>query len=145
MPAATKPGLGWGTIVSLHNGTALVALAQVKDCNIPESETDELQSTHYQSPDRYREFVSGLKTRGEFTVEMNYLPGSPTDVLCRAADAAADVRPLRIIVPNETGAGAQQIDFTGFVKGYTRGNDLDGLRMATLTVKVSGNLAEVAV
>jgi predicted secreted protein len=144
MAAATKPGLGAGTIVKMHNGTALTVLAEVNDCSIPEAETDEVETTHYASSGRIREFIAGLTDLGEIEVKMNYIPGSPTDVLCRAAATAKDNRAFQITIPDQAGAASQLIDFTGFVKKYSRSNPMDGLREATLMVRVAGAATETA-
>jgi predicted secreted protein len=142
MPAATLPGIGHGTTVWLHNGTALTQLAKVKDVKIPQTEIDELEVTHYQSANRTREYVAGLKTLQDVEVELFYVPGSATDILCRAARDVADNRAVRIIVPNETGAGAVQFDFPAFVKTYAPTNEVDGVRMATLTLKPAAATTE---
>lgn len=136
--------IGWGTEFSLHNGTALTELEGVFNIGIPEATTDDVEITHYKSAGRYREFIAGLKDRGEFQVEMNYVPGSPTDLLCQAALAAGDRRPFQSVLPDDEGEPAWAIDGTAYAKGYTRAVPVDDRLTAVLTMRVSGDVAEAA-
>lgn len=134
--------IGHGTEFHLHNGTALTELVGVFNVTIPEASVDDVEITHYKSPGRYREFMAGLKDRGEFAVEMNFVPGSATDLLCQAALAANDIRTFKIALPDDAGEPAWDIDGTAYVKGYTREVPVDDRLTATITLRVSGDLAE---
>lgn len=134
--------IGWGTEAHLHNGTALTELLGVFNVSIPEANVDDVETTHYKSPNRYREFMAGLKDRGEFQIEMNYVAGSPTDLLCQGALAAANNRPFQIVLPDDEGAAAWSIDGSGYAKGYSRAIPVDDRMTATLTIRVSGDVTE---
>lgn len=138
----TGETIGWGTEFSLHNGTALTELEGVFNISIPESSVDDVEITHYKSAGKYREFIAGLKDRGEFQVEMNYVPGSPTDLLCQAAVAAADRRAFQSVLPDDVGDPAWAIDGTAYAKGYTRAVPVDDRLTSVLTMRVSGDVTE---
>jgi len=133
---------GWDTEVKLHNGTALTALDAVFDVGLPEDTVDEIDTTHYKSPGKRREFMAGLIDGGEIQIQMNYRPGSATDLLLTAAKAARDVRDWEITIPD--GATGWVFSGSGFVKSYTKTNPLDGKREATAIIRVSGDVAEAA-
>jgi predicted secreted protein len=137
-------GIGAGTEFHLHNGTALTELVGVFNVTIPESTTDDVETTHYKSAGRFREFIAGLKDRGEFTVEMNFVAGNATDILCRAADAASDTRAFKIVLPDDAGDAAWEIEGTAYAKGYSRNIPIDDRMTAVLTLRVSGDLTEAA-
>lgn len=137
-------GIGWGTEFHLHNGTSLIELVGVFNVGIPEATADDVEITHYKSPDKYREYIQGLKDRGEFVVEMNYVAGSATDILCQAALAAGDTRPFQTVLPDDAGDPAWEIDGTAYVKGYTRNIPVDDRMTAQLTLRVSGSVTEGA-
>lgn len=137
--------IGWGSEFSLHNGTALTELDEVTEINFPEFESEEIEVTHLKSPGRKREYIAGMSDGGEFDVTMNYIPGSTTDLLCQAAEAAKDVRQWEIGVSAADGTIERAIAGTGFVKKYARnGLSPDGVKQAVLTIKVSGNVTEAA-
>lgn len=142
---ATAESIGWGTTVKLHNGSALTELLLVTDVSIPEVTTEEVETTHMKSTGKFRQFIAGLKDAGEFQVTMSLVPGSATDILCRAADAAGDQRAWQITLTDEDSVDTWTIDGTGFAKGYSRTNPLDGKKEAVLTIRVSGALTEATV
>lgn len=137
--------IGWGSTFELHNGTALTALAEVTEITIPEAVIDTVEVTHLTSANRYKEFIKGLIDAGEFTVTMNYAPGSATDILCRGALTAATGRAFNITLSDAAGAAEWEIAGTALVTGYTRNPIVAGeAKTASLTMKVSGALTEAA-
>jgi len=135
--------IGWGGEVHLHNGTALTELVEVVSFALPDEEVDEVEVTHLKSPNRRREFISGLSDAGTVDVELNYVPGSTTDALIRAAKAAGDSRAVRFVIPD--GTGTWQIDTFAYVSGYSRGPVAAGDKMsATLRLRITGAQTEAA-
>jgi hypothetical protein len=55
---------------------------------------------------RRKEFVAGLIDGGEFTVTLNYVPGSATDLAADRGEGSRDTRKIRIVIPDESGTGA---------------------------------------
>ncbi len=137
--------IGWGTGFALHNGTSLFEFEGVFNVGIPESSVDDVEITHYKSPGKYRQFMAGLKDRGEFVVEMNYVAGSPTDLLCQAALAASNTRAFETQLPDDEGDAVWNIDGDAYVKGYSRAIPVDDRMTAQLTLRVSGDVTEGAV
>lgn len=139
----TEARIGWGGQfwVSTDNTEAnLVELAEVRDVGFPSTEADEHEVTHLKSPDRYKEFIAGLRDGGEFPASFNYDPGSATDLLMAAASATGTVRKMRIAIPDTSGTGTIDWNFTfsAFVKKY--GPDTmepNAPIIATATIRVS--------
>lgn len=119
----TESRIGWGG--ELHVSTDLteanlVEIAEVRDVSFPSTEADEHEVTHLKSPDRYKEFISGLRDGGECTATINYDPGSASDLLLAAASETGTLRKVRIVVPDTSGTGTADWNFTfiAFVKKY---------------------------
>lgn len=138
-------GIGWGASAFLHNGTALTELVGVFNLTLPNPQTDDVEVTHYKSPNREREYIAGLIENGEIQLEMNYIAGSPTDLLLSAAKTAGNVRACKIIVPSSATANGWQFTFNVYVKGYERAIPVDDRMTAVATVKVAGAVTETAV
>lgn len=136
--------IGWGTEFHLHNGTSLIELDGVFNVTIPESTADDVEVTHYKSPGKTRQYIAGLKDLGEFTVEMNFVAGSPTDLLCQTALAAGDNRAFKTVLPDDAGEPAWEIDGSAYVKGYTRNIPVDDRMTAQLTLRAAGATTEGA-
>lgn len=134
--------IGWDSEFHLHNGTILTQLAEVFSVTIPNAEVDQIEATHYQSPNRSREYISGLKDSGEMTVEMNYIAGSTTDALIVAARAAGNARAFKIVVPTAT--VGWKFEGQAIVTGYERNIPLDDKMTAVMTLKVTGEVTESA-
>lgn len=136
--------IGWGG--KLYLGTdntegTLTLLAEVRSTGFPQDETDEHEVTHLNSPSRYKEFIQGLIDAGEFTATLNYIPGSATDLLLTAAKEAGTIRKARIVVPDETGTGTADWNFTFsvFVKRYAPDNmEPNAPITATAVFRVTG-------
>lgn len=140
----TEARIGWGgrLYLSTDNTEAnLAELLECRDCGFPQDETDESEATHLRSPGRRREFVAGLIDGGEFTATFNYIPGNATDLLLTGAKEAGTTRKIRIVIPDETGAGTPDWNFvtSTFVKRYAPDNMVPGdVITATATFRVTG-------
>lgn len=137
-------GIGWGTEFWLHNGTSLTKFTGVFEVTIPESTTDDVEVTHYESANKTREYVPGLRELGEFTVSFNYTPGDATDLLAQDFETDGDTRAFRIILPDDVGVDERKIDGTGYCRGYARNLPLDDRKTAVLTIKCASATTETA-
>lgn len=136
--------LGWGAEFKLHNGTTLVSLIGVFELTVPNAMADDVETTHFKSVNKTREYIQGLVETGEGTFTMNYVPGSVTDALCRSAKLAGNTRAYKIIIPDIAGTPEWEIDGFCYVKGYERSIPNDDRMTATLTVKFTGATTELA-
>lgn len=118
----TDARIGWGAEVQVSSSSAvagLVEIGEVRSFNVPSDEADEHEVSHFKSPDRRKEFISGLIDGGEATVTVNYVPGSASDLLLTDAVEDGTTRAVRFIIPDQTGTAAWQITAAGFIKRYS--------------------------
>ena len=97
----TAAMIGFGTVFEMADEatpTTFVAFGEVINVEPGEDEDEEVEATHMQSPDSTREYIPGLTTPGEMTVEMNYIPGSATDLAIIASRRKRNVG--RMTLPN---------------------------------------------
>lgn len=148
---ATEARLGWNGEVQVgldSSAASLVELGEVRGVpTFPTREADEHEVTHLKSPNRTKEFISGLIDGGEMEVSLNYVPGGATDILLTAASEAGDTRSVRIIIPNDDGTGtpAWQITTSGFVKRYSPDNMEPNAPMtATAVIRITGAISQAA-
>lgn len=119
----TEARIGWGGEVHLSTDNTeanLVELSEITNVGFPEDEADEHEVTHLKSPGRRKEFIQGLIDGGVIPLTGNYVPGGPTDLLLTAAKSAGTHRKMRIVVPDDSGTGAPDWNFTFsvFIKRY---------------------------
>lgn len=137
--------IGYGTqflMAATPAATALTVLAEVTSVSPPNEQAAEVEVTNYGSPNRTREYIAGLTDPGTISVEMNWVPGSPSDTLLKTAKADSAVRIMRIVTPDSD--TQQQFTFPGFVQGYERNSPVDDRMTATVTIRVAGAVTQVA-
>lgn len=140
MAETQKPTLGAYGQFWLHNGAtpgALVKLVQVREFDVPGPSTrEQTESTHLESPNWRREFISGWYEEQDIEIVLNCRPLSTTDTLLAAALAADNVRAFKANLP-EQGTLTSQIEGTCRVIGYNRGRVTpDGVLEATVTLRL---------
>ncbi len=135
--------IGWDTEFWLDNASGtLTQIAEVIAVTPPNPQTADVEVTHFKSANRRREYIAGLIEDGEGTIEINFVPGSASDVLLRAAVNDGVTRSYRIILP--TAGNGWQIDGDCIVKGYERNIPIDDRMTATVTVRFTGASTEAA-
>lgn len=139
----TAARIGLGTAFWLGNATAvLTELGEILSVTPPSSTVDEVDATHMKSPNRRKEYIAGLVDDGEGSFEMNYVPGSASDILIREAVNAGASRAYKIVIPN--GAAGWEITGTCIVRAYERNVPIDDRMTATLSVRFTGAPTEAA-
>lgn len=135
--------IGYGTEFWLDNASGvLTQLSEILSVTPPNPQVDDVEATHMLSPNRRREYIAGLIEDGEGTFEMNYVPGSATDVIIRAALADGVTRSYKIVLPD--GDAGWEIEGDCIVRGYERNVPIDDRMTATLTIRFTGASTEAA-
>lgn len=140
----TDAVIGWSAEFWLDNASGtLTQLAEITSVTPPNPQVADVEATHFGSPNRRREYIAGLIEDGEGTFEMNFVAGSATDSLVRAALNDGVARSYKIVLPN--GGTGWEIAGECIVKGYERNIPIDDRQTATLTVRFTGDVEEAAV
>lgn len=140
--AASQAMLGYGSrfmIATDASPDVYQEMSEITTITPPSNTLDQIDVTHMQSPNRRREFISGLNDGGEASFEMNFIPGSTSDdrlfELLNLPVGATRRRSLRIEFPNSV-----SWTFDGELTGYEPSVPFDDKMTATVTFKVSGDL-----
>lgn len=134
---ATRAILGYNTQVFVGDSSSpgvYTQLQEVIEVTPPNAQVDDVEATHFTSPNRTREYIAGLIEGGEAAVGMNRIPGSATEILLLGLQTSATVVAVRIVWPNGT-----IWEFSGHVKGYETSSPIDDRMTATCTFKVDGS------
>ncbi|TDK35199.1 histidine kinase [Rhizobium deserti] len=130
----TQASLGYGITFEMapaETPTLFTYVSEIYDVTPPSDTTDSVDVTHMQSPNRTREFISGLTDPGEMSFEQNYVPGSASDKALMSAKGKR--KWCRITFPN----GVQAM-FYAILQSYEKSAPTDDKMTATVTFKVSG-------
>lgn len=135
--AESEAIIGYGAkfeVESAAGTDSMVGVAEVTDITPPSQSVDVIDVTHMQSPDSTREFIQGLMDPGEVSLDMNFVPGSTSDVFIQAWRSSRERRKCRITFPNDV-----TWTFSAFVTGYTPAIPNEDKLTATLTAKVTSS------
>jgi hypothetical protein len=134
--------LGYGSVFQIQTENSpdnYVDMAEVISITPPTFTLDQVDVTHMTSPNRNREFISGLNDPGECSFDMNFVPGSTSDdrlfELLNLPTGTNRRRNCRISYP--TGV---TWSFSGELTGYEPTVPVDDKMTATVTFKVSGQV-----
>ncbi|MBY6113294.1 hypothetical protein KUW09_04855 [Mameliella alba] len=112
---------------------AFTTVGEILNVSPPSLSRDTVDATHSKSPNRFREFIAGLRDGGEVSVEIQFDPGSTT-----AAAAIADLETdtaidYKIVFPDTS-----EWDFSALCTGIETDAPIDDKMVATFTYKVTG-------
>jgi predicted secreted protein len=133
---ATEARIGHGAefrVATPEAPTVYTTLGEVTNIQPPPMVRDVIDATHMASPNKWREFIAGLKDGGEVQISLNFIPDSATDVRLRAMQTEDDPSSIKIVFP-----GGEEWGFTAFCTGYTPTVPHDDKMTADATFKVTG-------
>ena len=139
---ATDVETGAGSTFSLTNASdALTPIAElIGVIPIPSGSAPLIDASHFGSVD-FMDYIQGpLRDGEEVDLEMNWIPGSTTDALCR--EAKGKVRDYQIVLPVDD--GTWEISGSVLVRDYIRANPMTDRRTGTLRIKWVGEATEAA-
>lgn len=150
--------IGYGTKLQrvTSDGTTApptyTAIANIFDVAGPAVSRTDVDVTDYDSTDRYREYIPGLREGGEITAMLNLVStalglqqlyhstaaqstAGPTSAASSDAGAfeSNTIQPYRILGPND-----DFWRFSGYVKGITQAQPIDDKRTWEVTFKITG-------
>jgi len=139
----TAAKTGWGGEFHFTNDSAvLTELVEVKGFTLPNGTVEQLDATHLKSPNRRREKIAGMIDDGDLVVRLNYVPGSPTDLLIMQAFTEGDIRAYEAEIPRASGVN-WVVSGTAFISGVDRGEVVaDAIMEVAVTFTLSGSSTE---
>lgn len=130
---------GHGIVLQRGTGTGtpetFETIAEITDCGSPQKTAEDIEVTHTQSPNKYKQYVQGLREGGEVALECNWLPGDQTHTHIDDDFESGTIHNYKIEMNNTP---MTTIAFTAYVKGIGPRIDRAGKVSATFTFKVTG-------
>lgn len=130
--------LGFGTLFQTSDGGSppvWSTVAEVTNITPPAASRDNIDLSHENGPDDWRENMPGLKTPGEVKLEFNFVPGGDAydDLFAELDDKI--IRQRRIVFPNSSVMG-----FSAFLTSLESEAPIDTQLKATATFQLSGQI-----
>lgn len=134
----TLASIGYGTKFALENAPGsgvFVNIAEIDDLTPPNEKADVLDATNFDSPNGYKEFIAGMVDPGDTKFQMNFLPGSASEILILAARASRVAYAAKITFPS-----GQIWTFQLLVLEYSPAAPADKKMTCQVSGKVSGSI-----
>lgn len=134
---ATQAVLGHGT--QLQRGGTLEAdpysgIMEVVAFDPPDEQGDDIEVSHFESPNKQKEYIRGMIDSGTATMSVNWNPTVyASHASLRSDKADGLLRWYKIILPG----AMETITFRAYVKGLKRNADPNGAVTADVTFRVS--------
>lgn len=129
--------IGYGATFGIEdrdNPGTYIDVAEVVGITPPAYTMDTVDTTHLLSPERFREYVNGLREAGELSLTINFVPGDTTSDLLVGEALQDTPGNYKITWPN-----AVEWGFAGVMVGFAPGDiAVDTKVTATVRVKVTG-------
>jgi len=139
--AETEAMIGYGSTLEIASAVvpsvSYVEVAEVTNIGPPGISIDTIDASHMKSPNKFKEWITGLKDGTNMTVDINYIPGTASDQAIRGMLGESSPRNCRITFPN----GATET-FAAYLTNRTRTVPNDGKMTSTLTFKVTGDIVD---
>lgn len=114
-----------------------VTIASVEDLSGPGRSRNMIDVSAHDSPDKYREFVKGMKDGGEVTATINYRPGETTHQQLDGDFEEDELRDYQLVMlPNDP--DEHTWDFTAGISDISDEFPLDDKMAREVTFKISG-------
>ncbi|PCG09652.1 hypothetical protein COA17_07275 [Sphingomonas ginsenosidimutans] len=129
---------GLGIVIAMKataNATTYTDIGEPTDITPPQSMDDEIEVTHYNSPNGTKEFIGGLTDPGECTFTINYIPDGATERLILGAKALRKPRGFKLTWPNGV-----TWTFDLLIRGFQPTAPLNDRLTAEVTGRVSGSV-----
>lgn len=116
---------------------SFVLVANVTDISGPSRSREAIEVTAHDSPNKYREFIKGLKDGGEVELTLNYDPSNATHAALDADFEEDDLRDYQVIIlPGE--ADEHTWAFSALITDLGDEYPTEGQMERTATFKISG-------
>lgn len=129
------PDIGHGSFIefSIDGGTTFNKITRIKSFTFPSKTFEDVDVTHFESPNREKEFITGLADLGEVTVTHSYTPddGAGTNLDAQINDALGSSIQVRFTIN-----GGQARTFNATLKGYQPNIPMDDEMVADLALRI---------
>lgn len=134
--------LGFGSAFKVGDGASsesFSTVAEVLSISGPGYQADAVEVTAMDSPDQYREYIKGLISAGEVSVEMQFLPQDSSQDesagILSKLESTADTNNFQIALAD---SASTTFEFAAVTTGFSIETPMEDKATATATFQISG-------
>jgi len=137
--AATIGTSGFGTLLQVGDGASptevFSTIAEVTGLSGPSLSLETIDATHMESPNNFRELIPSLKSAGEVSFDLNFLPGESSQQGLTTDYLNRTLRNFRIVW---TDTGTTTWGFSAYITSFEPSAAIDDKLSASVTLTISG-------
>lgn len=134
----TNAKIGHGVLLKIEDDNSpqnMVTVGEINSVSGPSISRDAVDATHSESPEKYREFIPGLKDGGDVTCELNMVPGSAGTTLLLSQLDKDVPSACQILLPTTP---AYAWTFEAILTGFEPDHPVEDKMTASVTLKITG-------
>lgn len=135
----TNAILTQGTLIQRGDGGSpeiFTTIAEITNWDGPGGQAKVIPATHLQSTAIEKKM--GLPDEGQFTFDVNFIPGDSTQRALRTDRQNKTLRNFRVVY---TDIGLSQDNFSAYVLAFKTNGETDGVVKGSITLEISGPVA----
>ncbi len=137
--AVSTATIGLGTLLQRDDGASgWDTVTEIVNIDGPSGSLDLHDATHMESSDNYREFIPGLLSGGEISLELQWSPQTANQLNLLTDHQARTNQNWRIVAPAAVGL---TWTFSGYVTAYSPASPVDGKMTCSATISITGKPA----
>ncbi|MDF1606955.1 phage tail tube protein [Hoeflea sp. YIM 152468] len=147
MPEAlSQVDIGYGTVVRVGRGVGptWTQIMGGETAGVPSQPPEDIDVTHFQSPGRTRETKPGLKPVADYSLELQYWPGSATDLLLMELADLTSAGSREIVLLEITPNGGSTWLFQAYLNEYVPSSSVGEKQMVAAAWKVMARVIATA-
>lgn len=114
-----------------------VTVTEITSISAPNLSADTIDVTTHSSPDKYREFIKGLRDAGEISIDGNFTTASASATIVQFETQSTTT----VTIDYPTAPSVTRFTATVLTTGFTMEAPVDGVIPFTATFKVTGKPA----
>jgi predicted secreted protein len=138
--SATVGTSGFGTLLKKGDGATVevfTTVAEIKSISGPSLSMETIDATHMESPNAFREFLPSIKSAGEVTLDMNFLPANANQAGFITDFQNRTKRNWKLVFPD---TATTTWSFSGYITAFAPSAAVDSILTASATITVSGDV-----
>ncbi|MBL1438338.1 MAG: hypothetical protein COB08_019340 [Rhodobacteraceae bacterium] len=138
--------IGYGTKIRIGRGggPAWTNIMGAEKASVPSQPPEDIDVTHFDSPDRTRETMPGMKAVADYGLELQYWTGSPTDLLLQELSDLTGAGTRELVLLEITPNGGTTVMYQCYVNEYVPSMSVGEKQMVAASFKVMGRIITAA-
>lgn len=139
--------IGYGTQIRIGRGAGptWTQIMGGESASVPSQPPEDIDVTHFDSPSRTRETKPGLKAVADYSLELQYWPGTATDTLLQELADLTSAGTRELVLLEITPNGGTAVVYQCYVNEYVPSMSVGEKQMVTASFKVMARvIAEAA-